>query len=72
MTLFADAILIEHRYRIERSERRALLRATLGLLPAVKRMRPFARRVLPLVGTVVVHQPAAPAVPAAWEPSRAA
>jgi len=67
MTLFAEAIVAEHRYRIERSERRAQLCAALGPAPAVQRLRPLARRVVPLAGPIVIQHGQD-----AWEPRKAA
>lgn len=44
--------LMEVRMRTERAARRAELRASLGPMPPVERIRPFARKVIPLPGVV--------------------
>ncbi len=44
--------LMEVRLRAERAAKRAELRATLGPAPELERIRPFARKVIPLPGVV--------------------
>ncbi|MCC6386973.1 MAG: hypothetical protein IT302_06290 [Dehalococcoidia bacterium] len=47
-----ELLLLETRMRTERARRTAELKASLGPAPAVERIRPFARKVIPLPGVV--------------------
>ncbi|MFN8506326.1 MAG: hypothetical protein U0547_02015 [Dehalococcoidia bacterium] len=47
-----ELLLMETRMRADRARRRAELKASLGPVPAVERILPFARKVIPLPGVV--------------------
>jgi hypothetical protein len=55
--LNVTAALVEAGLRLDHVERRASLLASLGPLPKPERVRPFARRVVPLLHVVEVQHP---------------
>ncbi|OAI42467.1 hypothetical protein AYO38_03030 [bacterium SCGC AG-212-C10] len=54
----SSALMTETRLRIERAERRASLRSSLGALPVHETWQPFRRRAVPLLSAVEIEHAA--------------